>query len=538
MPLARFQSTAVTDSGDVIADPNIEVREQITGKPLASIYSDRLGASPLANPFQGEPNGDFAFHAPGGAYQIRAYTGPSGNPTSEKIWSYVGIGTNSERDFSTVYPPQGAWNGATTYSENQSVSHQFGANAPYSFVSIQDGNLNNEPQFDGSGVPQSDAWWQVLGLIEAPGLPGSSDVTGTSTTSLTPSIGSNVFTIVENDRGWGVGSRLRVSSAANPDTDWAEGTVTAYSGNTLDLDVDLISSSIGAGPFADWSIGLAGARGVAGADPGVVFQWDDAITDADPGSGDMRADAADLSAATQLFVSKTSLAGVGIAAFLLGLDDSTSTDKGGLLLKRLSDDVEALWRVIGVTDATGYVKISVNGHAGATDFAATDQLSFQFTRTGNKGADGAGTGDVIGPASSTTGRAAIFSDGTGKNIDEAAGAPFLIDVTGQVFSGGAEVSTNNLGTPAASATVNLDPSNGPHQKITNNNTGITLVAPTKNGDFTLRVVNGASAGALTFSGFASGINNGDSLTTTNGDQFDILISRIDGVSDYEVRALQ
>lgn len=93
-------------------------------------------------------------------------------------------------------------------------------------------------------------------------IAGSSDVTGTSTTSLAIGTGSKTFTIVESARGWAKGARVRASSDADPATNWMEGVVTSYSGSTLIVTMDVIG---GSGTKTDWTINLAGARGATGA---------------------------------------------------------------------------------------------------------------------------------------------------------------------------------------------------------------------------------------------------------------------------------
>ncbi|MDF1606945.1 hypothetical protein PZ897_02010 [Hoeflea sp. YIM 152468] len=110
-----------------------------------------------------------------------------------------------------------------------------------------------------NGVDGADG---VDGVDGAAGAPGSSDVVGTSATSLAIGSGSKTFTVTEADRGWGVGARLRASSDADGSR-WMEGVVTAYSGVTLEMSVDLVG---GAGTRGDWTINLAGERGTPGAD--------------------------------------------------------------------------------------------------------------------------------------------------------------------------------------------------------------------------------------------------------------------------------
>lgn len=258
MALARWQRTIVDDEGNIVEDANIEVRLEVPGAPLASLYSDRNGTLNIGNPFLVASEAFAAFHVIGGAYKIRAYNG-----TFERIWRYVAIGTSAEQDAGTAFFPRGAWSAVDTYAIGDMVSDSDGGD-PYAFVSNEDDNLNNAPPFTSGGIGTSNSHWTVLGLIESPGAPGvagSSDVTGSSITNLAIATGAKVFTIVENDRGWAIGARLRASSIANPDTHWMEGIVTDYSANTLDLLVDL---SEGSGSRADWSINLSGEQGEPG----------------------------------------------------------------------------------------------------------------------------------------------------------------------------------------------------------------------------------------------------------------------------------
>lgn len=95
--IARFQATAIDDEGNVVPLASIEVRQEIVGSPLASLFSDRSGASPIGNPFTADADGYFAFHVAGGAYKITASLGGF-----SRTWRYVGIGTASELDVEDI----------------------------------------------------------------------------------------------------------------------------------------------------------------------------------------------------------------------------------------------------------------------------------------------------------------------------------------------------------------------------------------------------------------------------------------------------
>lgn len=151
---------------------------------------------------------------------------------------------------------------------------------------------------------------------------------------------------------------------------------------------------------------------------GFQYEFATATGDANPGAGNWRANNAAFGSATQLFISKTTDVGADLTAYLLALASSTTTNKGTLVFQRLSDGVTATWTVAGVTDATGYVKVAVSGYSGPSVFTAADLAMLQFTRTGDKGADGTGTGDVVGPSGAINNRMVEFDGTTGKLIKD------------------------------------------------------------------------------------------------------------------------
>jgi hypothetical protein len=97
-----------------------------------------------------------------------------------------------------------------------------------------------------------------------PAGPAGPGYKATSTTSATIATVAQSFT-TQSGLAYSVGARARASSNGTP-TSWMEGRVTAYSGTTLTIGVDLTS---GSGTFSDWNINLAGVQGTAGA-PGAT----------------------------------------------------------------------------------------------------------------------------------------------------------------------------------------------------------------------------------------------------------------------------
>lgn len=93
MVLGRWQTSIVDEAGNIQAGASVEVRREIAGATLASLYSDRAGATPLANPTTADSDGFVAFHVAGGAYKITASLGGF-----SREWRYVPIGLAAEGD--------------------------------------------------------------------------------------------------------------------------------------------------------------------------------------------------------------------------------------------------------------------------------------------------------------------------------------------------------------------------------------------------------------------------------------------------------
>lgn len=147
-----------------------------------------------------------------------------------------------------------------------------------------------------------------------------------------------------------------------------------------------------------------------------------------------------------------------------------------------------------------------------------------------------------GAANITTaaGDTALFlSDASGNwrclSYLRAAGRPLNSGVS-DTIAVGFKVAPYSIGT-VSSGTTTPDPASGNYQYYTNNGAH-TLAAPSSDCAIDVLVTNGASAGAITFSGFTVGASTGSALTTTNGDKFLVSIRRVNGVSTYSIYALQ
>jgi hypothetical protein len=113
-------------------------------------------------------------------------------------------------------------------------------------------------------------------------------------------------------------------------------------------------------------------------------------------------------------------------------------------------------------------------------------------------------------------------------------AVLYLDVADQVVTGGVRVTSLDLGTPAAASTVTLDPGDRPLQHLTNN-AAFTLAPGANSGSMILDITNGASAGAITTSGWTKVVG---AFATTNGYKYRCSCSVGNGGSLLTIQALQ
>lgn len=193
--------------------------------------------------------------------------------------------------------------------------------------------------------------------------------------------------------------------------------------------------------------GTNGTDGADGADPFYLMTFDTGTTSSGISGGQVRADNADLSAATVLYVSKTNRAGSSIAARLLELGDVGKTVKDRVIITNPAADTQASFTIASVTDDTGFVTVAVTGYDGATSFADDLAISFQPILSGEDGAAGSGAGDVLGPGVSGLNTVVIFGSTDGNEIADSG-----VDIANVVTLAGSQTLTNKTLTSPAITT--------------------------------------------------------------------------------------
>lgn len=130
------------------------------------------------------------------------------------------------------------------------------------------------------------------------------------------------------------------------------------------------------------------ATAAAGASPALMYNFDSATADADPGAGDFRFNNAAVASVTAVYLDNTDRSGSTVTGLLDTWDDSTATIRGYLHVRQADTPTAyAVFSMTGsVTDGTGYRKLTVsNIAAGAGSFTNGSACSLMFIRAGDAG---------------------------------------------------------------------------------------------------------------------------------------------------------
>lgn len=400
---------------------------------------------------------------------------------------------------------------------------------------------------------------------------------GTSTTSLAIGTGAKTFT-TQTGKTFIPGTFVQAISQASA-ANYMNGTVTSYDPDTGELVVEVVTVG-GSGTLADWNIFFSGARGgtgltgATGREAGINYKWNASTSSGDPGSGKITIS----DSSTVLNISETDDDGNALASVIATWDDSTTTANRGKLyiMKTGGVGLKVFTIASAVTDSGAYDSFT-GSVTTIGSFSDNDECFCYFIPTGDKGADGAGTGDVVGPASSVDSEIALFNSTTGKIIKRAsttgilkgasgvlsaatsgtdycaatsgssvlkgssgnttaatAGTDFMKPDTTSALTAGFTATSDGDGTQS-SGTYTPDPATGNFKHITNGG-AFTLGVPSSTCTLVVEVTNNGSAGAITTSSYTK--VTGDAFTTTNTNKFLAYITKTQTYSLLHVIALQ
>jgi hypothetical protein len=244
------------------------------------------------------------------------------------------------------------------------------------------------------------------------------------------------------------------ATAASGSATAAAGSATAASGSATTASTQATNASNSATAAA------TSASAAATSVNALPYTYSTTTADADPGNGIFRLNNATIASATIAYIDNQDSDAVSQTAFLDMLDDSTNTIKGQLTIRsKATATTKHVFNVTGsVVDGTGYRKVTLAYVGGAGALSNADACWLIFSRAGDKGADGAGTGDFSGPASSVTDNIVTFNGTTGKvGKDSGVAVSSLAPKANASFTGTFSPPTNTiaLNTLADSAAVSV-----------------------------------------------------------------------------------
>lgn len=328
-------------------------------------------------------------------------------------------------------------------------------------------------------------------------------------------------------------------------------TPTVSVGTTTTLSAGSSATVANSGTGSDLVLDFGVPRG---ADASFKWLYEASTSMAAPAAGGMRFNNAALSSVTAVAVSaQTADSGnPDQSDYIVKWDDSTNSVKAYVEIREEAGS-SAVFQLSSVTDNTSWLQFNVTYVSGDIDLTAGDALYFTPHLVGNKGQDGLGTGDVVGPASSVSGNLASFDDTDGKSIADSgiAANNVLVDSDIGVSVQGYDADTLKADTPddltagftststdqGTKSTGTFTPAyaSGNVQHCVNGG-AFTLGVPAGHGAMALDITNNGSAGAITTSSYTK--VTGDSFTTTDTHKFRCWISTGNAGSHLHVQALQ
>ena len=161
-------------------------------------------------------------------------------------------------------------------------------------------------------------------------------------------------------------------------------------------------------------------------------------TGSDVGSGNIAFNNATLASVTRVGIDDIDGNGASQVGWINTFDDSTTATSKGTLTVRTAGGDFATYNVTAVADNSGWFELTVAHLSSSGSFASGEDCFVGFSRTGDKGADGQGAGDVLGPGSATNNAIARYDATTGKLLQNSSAT---IDDSGNISAAGLALTT-------------------------------------------------------------------------------------------------
>lgn len=183
--------------------------------------------------------------------------------------------------------------------------------------------------------------------------------------------------------------------------------------------INTVSTNISAVNIAATNIAsIIAAPAAAALVASAVHRWNflTAITNADPGTGNIKFDSATPASVAHIYISNLTgdSGNPDLTTFIQTWDDSTNTVRGNINISDAAGN-NFVFQVTGaITNNTTWSSIPVTYVSNGGTFTAADALGVGFSRAGDKGINGAGSGNFNGPGSSVANTPVVFADTSGQ----------------------------------------------------------------------------------------------------------------------------
>jgi microcystin-dependent protein len=238
---------------------------------------------------------------------------------------------------------------------------------------------------------------------------GPLGLSATSTTSVTTTLTNATHAVIAGSANTSAGSgTFNISGASTTTASSSASTSTSVASSTSGAETTVKNVALVYCVLASAVEAAAGALGTQG----LQYRFDAATANADPGGGWIRFNSTTYASATAIYINKVDAASANNGPFIgTWGDSSTVTNRGVIAVSKIGAlGTNAYYRITGpVVDHVSYTEVPVAYVSASGSFSTNDNLSVQFSRTGDRGT-GRDAGVLWTFSISTT----IADPGTGK----------------------------------------------------------------------------------------------------------------------------
>lgn len=329
---------------------------------------------------------------------------PNPNTGKALLWDSNGDLINSADDFNTIVTSAAASASAAATSASSASSSASAASTSASTASTQAGIATAKAVLTAADVVSTHADVVSTAANAATATTQASAASTSATAASTSASGA-------------------ATSATNAATSATNAATSATSASTSATNASTSATS---------------AAASVAAIPSIKYTYKTSTTMADPSSANIRLNNATIASVTAIAVSANSAdsGNPDVSDFIAVWGASTNTNKGTITLRKASSPgTFATFTVTAaVTDNSSWLQLTVTYVAGSGTLSADDSIYLGFARAGDKGTDGAGSGDFSTNTSTSVDSEIVLFSGTAAKTGKRATGSGLALLTSGVLS--------------------------------------------------------------------------------------------------------